>query len=531
MTILILRFFLALLSLTTMLFAKQTLVRGNGAEPTTLDPVLVEGTPASHVIGDLFEPLMSNDPEGKVILGQAESYTLSKDRRVYTFKIRKDANWSNGDPVIAKDFEFAFRRGVDPKVAAKYSWYFKILGIKNAAEISKGKKPVSSLGVKALDQKTLRITLANPVPYFVIGLAHGTMSPVPEKVVRKYGQNWTKPGNLVCNGAYKLKTWVVNERIVLVKNTKYYAENKVQIDQVTYLPISGATVELGRYKAGEIDMLHELPKSQYKSFIKNSPREVKVFGQVATYYYELNSRKKPFNDVRVRKALSYAIDREVLVSKILGTGEKPAYLVVPEVVSGYTVILPEYAKWTQKQRNQKAKEFLNAAGFRSSHPLKFELLYNTNEQHKRNALAIASMWKKVFKGAVMVTLKNQEWKTYLTDKQLGHFDVARAGWAGDYNEASTMLDIFTKGHAANNSFYDNPKYDLLMNKARRVLDHQKRNKLYQQADAMLAEDMPIIPVFQYSMARLVKTRVGGYPRINPFDKIYTKYLYIKKKGE
>jgi oligopeptide transport system substrate-binding protein len=263
------------------------------------------------------------------------------------------------------------------------------------------------------------------------------MAPVPQKVVEKYGTKWTKPENIVGNGAYKLQKWVVNERIVLVKNEHYYNKDKVQIEKVTFLPIPEASTELNRYKAGEIDYMYELPKNKYKSLMKTIPNEVKILGRVGTYYYYMNMKKKPFDDIRIRKALSYAVNRDILANKVLGTGEKPAYTFVPEIVSGYALELPAYAKLTQKQREVEAKKMLNEAGFNKSNPLKFELLYNTSEQHKRNALAIASMWKRAFDGAVIVTLKNQEWKTYLSDKKSGNYEVARAGWIGDYNARSS----------------------------------------------------------------------------------------------
>jgi len=518
----------AMVFLTTSLSARaQELVRGNGAEPATLDPNLGEGVPASNINRDLFEGLMDVDPEGNVIPGQAESFTISDDKLVYTFKLRQDAKWSNGDPVTAGDFVFAFQRIANPKVAAKYSWYLKILGIKNTADILDGKQAVDTLGVKAVDPKTLEITLGKPIPYFIIGLSHIVMAPVPQKVVEKYASAWTKPENMVSNGAYKLKEWVVNEKIVLVKNDQYYGKDKVKIEKVTFLPIPEQSTELKRYKAGEIDFLSELPKNQYKNLVKTLPDEVKVMGRLGTYYYYLNMTKKPFDDVRVRKALSYAVDRDILAKVILGTGEKPAYTFVPEIVSGYTPPIPEYQTWDQKKRNKVAKKLLSDAGFTASNPLKFELLYNTSEQHKRNALAISSMWKKAFGGAVVVTLKNQEWKTYLSDKSAGNYEVARAGWIGDYNEASTMLDLLTKGHSSNSSHYDNPTYDALMNKARVTVDDKERNALYQQADSIVAEDMPIIPLFQYSNARMVKPYVGGYPDVNPLGTIMTKHLFIK----
>ena len=508
--------------------AMQELVRGNGAEPATLDPTLGEGIPGSNIMRDLYETLMTEDKEGNVILGQASSYTISDDKKVYTFKIRENAKWSNGDPVTAHDFEYSFKRGVDPKVAARYSWYFKILGIKNGAAILEGKKPVSSLGVKALDDKTLEINLHSPIPYFLMGISHVTTAPVPKKIIERYGKNWTKPANIVTNGAYKLQEWVVNEKIVLTKNDMYYDKAKVQIDKVTFVPIPEQSTELNRYKAGDVDYTDELPKSKYQSLLKSIPNEVKVLGRVGTYYYYLNMKKKPFDDVRVRKALSYAVNRDIITKKVLGTGEKPAYTFVPNIVSGYTAPIPEYATWTQKERNAKALSLMKELGYSKENPLKFEILYNTSEQHKRVALAIASMWKTSLKGSVVVSLKNQEWKTYLEEKKSGNYQVARAGWIGDYNEASTMLDLLTVGHSSNSSFYENPQYDKLMNIARSTTDDIKRNKLYADVDSIVARDMPIIPIYQYSQARLVKSYVRGYPKVNPLGAIYTKHLYIKK---
>ena len=363
---------LAAFLLVTSGIASQDLVRGNGAEPATLDATLGEGVPGSNVMRDLYETLMTEDGEGNIIPGQAESYTISDDKLVYTFKIRDNANWSNGDPVTAHDFEYAFKRGVDPKIAAKYSWYFKILGIKNGAAILDGKKSVDSLGVKALSDKSLQITLGQPIPYFLMGVSHITTAPVPQKIIEKHGKKWTNPKTIVTNGPYKLKEWVVNEKIVLVKNDKYYASNDVKIDKVTFLPIPEQSTELNRYKAGEIDYVYELPKNQYKNLMKTIPNEVKVLGRVGTYYYYLNMKKKPFDDIRVRKALSYAVNRKILAEKVLGTGEIPAYTFVPNIVSGYTAPVPEYQTWTQKQREAKALELMNEAGITKSNPLKSE---------------------------------------------------------------------------------------------------------------------------------------------------------------
>ncbi len=518
-----------LLALSAAWGGERALVRGNGAEPQTLDPTLGEGVPGAMIRGDLFEPLMRTDRDGKVVPGQAASYTISDDQKVYTFKIRKDAVWSNGDKVTAKDFAYSFKRAVDPKTAAPYAWYVKILGIENASDIVAGKKSPDTLGVKALDDETLQITLAKPIPYLLKGLAHGVMAPIPQKAVETFGNKWTQPANIVTNGAYRLKEWVVNEKIVLEKSDNYYEKETVKIDKVTYLPIPEFSTEYNRYKAGEIDVTSsDVSGPIYKEMKKTHPDEVKTYAQLGTYYYYLNMKKKPFDDVRVRRALSYAIDRNLITEKVLGSGQIPAYTFVPDGTDGYVAPIPEYKTWSQKQRDEAAVKLMTEAGITPQKPLAFELLYNTSENHKKIALAISSMWKKVFKGAVKVTLKNQEWKTYIEEKKAGHYEVARAGWIGDYNEPSTMLDLLTKGHSSNNSFYDNPQYDALMNKARTTLDDARRNALYAEADMIMAKDMPIIPIYHYVTNRLVKPYVKGYPTANPLDKLKTQFMSVEK---
>lgn len=507
---------------TPALAAVQELVKGNGTEPATLDPAKTEGVPESNIQRDLFEGLVTSGPNGEVRPAVAESWD-TPDNKVYTFHLRKDAKWSNGDPVTAGDFVYAFRRVVDPKTASPYSWYLEIPTIVNATDIIAGKKAPEELGIKAIDDHTLEITLEKSVPYFVSMLAHTTTYPENQKVIEQFGDQWTRPGNMVTNGAYTLKEWVVNERIVLARNKAYWDDAHTHINKVTYLPIQSQNADMNRYLAGEVDMTYETPIEQFKRLQKEHPQDVRVTGYVGTYYYEFNCKKAPFDDVRVRKALSFAIDRNVIADSVMGQGQKPAYTLVPEYVDGFVATEPAWAKLTQAERNAQAKELLKAAGFDEQHPLKFELLYNTSENHKKVAVAVAAMWKKNL--GVDVALVNQEWKTYLETKSGGQFDVARAGWIADYNEASSMLDLKQTTHGNNDGKYSNLKYDELMAQSRTVMDTEARNKLYAEAEGLLAEDMPIAPIYQYVTARLVKPYVGGYPN-NPLDNLYTKDMYI-----
>lgn len=336
----------------TQLAQAQELVRGNGSEPASIDPQKVEGVPGSNITKDLFEGLVTQDAEGNTIPGQAESWTVSKDNKVFTFKIRDNAKWSNGDPVTAGDFVFAFQRAVDPETASRYAWFMEIPTIVNASAIVKGEKPADSLGVKAIDDKTFQVTLEQPVPYFIKMLAHQTTFPVPQKVVEKLGDSWTRPGNMVSNGAYKLADWRVNEKIVLERNNNYWNNNETVINKVTYLPLQN-TPELNRYKAGEMDMTYVIPIEHFKSLKKQAPSEVKVTPYLGTYYYSFNTERKPFDDARVRKALSYAIDRDAITQYVKGQGEKSAYTftLIPSAALYHQPL--NTAKWPRQSVMQK----------------------------------------------------------------------------------------------------------------------------------------------------------------------------------
>jgi oligopeptide transport system substrate-binding protein len=341
-------------------------------------------------------------------------------------------------------------------------------------------------------------------------------------VVEKFGDKWTQPGNMVSNGAYVLKDWVVNERVDVERNPSYWNNAKTVIEKVTYLPIQSTNAELNRYLAGEIDLTYNMPIERFKQMKKEHPNEVQVSGYVGTYYYQYNFKHKPFDDVRVRTALSYAIDRNVIADKVMGKGETPGYTLVPDFVDGFKPVAPAWSKLTQAERDAKAKELLTEAGYGPGKPLKFELLYNTDDNHKKVAVAVASMWKKL---GVQVSLVNQEWKTYLETKKQGNFDVGRAGWIADYNEASSMLDLMQTTHGNNDGKYSNTAFDKLMSESRNQVDADARNKLYVQAEDILAKDMPIAPIYQYVTSRMVKPYVGGYPA-NPLDNLYSKDMYI-----
>lgn len=505
---------------------KQELVRGNGAELQSLDPHKIEGVPESNVNRDVLEGLIINDLQGRAQPGVAESWE-NKDFKVWTFHLRPNAKWSNGDPVTAQDFVYSWRRLADPKTASPYESYLQYAQITNIDDIISGKKSPDTLGVKALDDHTLEVTLAEPVPYLIKVLAHPSMSPVPQKVVEKIGEKWTQPANWVGNGAYVVKDWVVNERIVLERNPQYWNNAKTVINKVTYLPISSEVTDVNRYRAGEDDMTYNnLPIELFQKLKKEIPQEVHVDPYLCTYYYEINNQKAPFTDARVRTALKLGLDRDIIVNKVKAQGDLPAYGFTPPYTDGAKLTAPEWFGWSQEKRNEEARKLLAEAGYTKDKPLTFDLLYNTSELHKKLAIGVASIWEKNL--GVNVKLENQEWKTFLDTRHQGNFDVARAGWCADYNEPTSFLNIMQSNSSNNSAHYKSLAFDKLLVQALQAGSEEARAGFYQQAEQQLDKDSAIVPVYYYVNARLVKPYVGGYTGKDPLDNVHVKDLYIIK---
>ena len=505
---------------------KQTLVRNNGSEVQSLDPHKIEGVPESNINRDLFEGLLISDVDGKPSPGVAEKWE-NKDFKVWTFHLRKDAKWSDGTPVTAQDFVYSWQRLANPNTASPYASYLQYGHIVNIDDIIAGKKPITDLGVKALDDHTFEVTLSEPVPYFYKLLVHSSVSPVPKAAVEKYGEKWTQPANIITNGAYKLKDWVVNEHIVLERNPNYWDNAKTVINQVTYLPISSEVTDVNRYRSGEIDMTYNnMPIELFQKLKKEIPKEVHVDPYLCTYYYEINNQKAPFTDVRVRTALKLALDRDIIVNKVKNQGDLPAYSYTPPYTDGMKLVEPEWFKWSQEKRNEEAKKLLAEAGYTADKPLTFNLLYNTSDLHKKLAIAVASIWKKNL--GANVKLENQEWKTFLDTRHQGTFDVARAGWCADYNEPTSFLNTMLSDSSNNTAHYKSPAFDKIIGDTLKVTDDAQRAELYAKSEEQLDKDSAIVPVYYYVNARLVKPWVGGYTGKDPLDNISVKNLYIIK---
>ena len=504
--------------------AGQTLRQGNGAEPQTLDPHRAEGVSASNILRDLFEGLTIEAPDGSVIPGVAESWDISADGRVYTFYLREDARWSNGDPVTAEDFQYGLQRSVDPATLSQYSSILE--PIENAAAIISGDQPATALGVDTPDAFTLVIRLNRPTPYLPGLLTHSTTYPVHKASVEQHGSQFARPGRLIGNGAYRLDEWVVQSHIKLVRNEHYRDNANTTIDVVYYYALENQDTELKRYRADELDITYEIPYKQLAWIRDNLPDQLVISPYLASYYYGFNMTRPPFaGNANLRRALSLAIDRTIITERITGAGEIPAYSWVPPV-TGYTRAEPIWSTWSQEERESESRRLFAEAGYSPDQPLMIELLYNTSANHKRIAVAIASMWKKVL--GVETRLLNQEWKVFLATRQSKETtQVFRGGWVGDYNDAFTFSQLMHSDNGMNHSGYINSSYDALIVRAAEESNPELRARLLTQAEGILLGDVPIIPIYFYVSKHLVKPWVGGR-RPNIMDHHYTKNLYILK---
>lgn len=491
-------------------------------EFSSVDPQVVEDVSGADVVRDLFEGLMNQDADGKLVPGVATGYTANEDNTVYTFTLREDAKWSNGDQVTANDFVYAWRRAADPELASPYQWFIELMSLKNAGAIIKGEQDKDTLGVQAIDDLTFEVTLSAPLPYFPQMTTHGTTFPAPQKVIEEFGDAWTKPENIVSNGAYILTEHLPNERSVRERNPMYWDNENTTIDKTVALVINDENVALTRYLAGELDRT-EVPAGQFPRLQKEHPEEAISFPRLCNYYYTFNlsdSGPEEFKDVRVRKALALAIDRKIITEKVLAGGQPEAYTFTPAAVAGFAPPSVEMAKMNQAERDAKAKELLADAGFGDDKPLTFDMMYNTSEAHKKVAVAMSQMWKQ--KLGVKVNLSNMEWKVFLETRGNQDFQLARGAWCGDYNEASTFLDLLDSESGYNDGKFNSAELDGLLEKAKLSAD---TTPLYTQVEEIIAAEMPVIPVYHYAGVYMMDDDVGNWPVSNVEQNWYSKDLY------
>mgnify|MGYP003644659967 FL=1 len=493
-----------------------TLQMHNGADPGSLDPHKVSGDWENRIVGDYIEGLVTEDAKADAIPGQAESWEISEDGTVYTFHLRDGIKWTDGEPVTAEDFVFAFQRLMNPATASEYAYLQ--YPIKNAAAINSGEiTDFNELGVKALDDKTVEITLEAATPYFLQALTHYTAYPVPKHLVDEFGDEWTSIDHIVANGPYKITEWLPGSYVHSVKNEDYYDAANVQIDEVFYNVLEDQAAALNRYRAGEFDILTDFPSDQYQWIQDNLPGQAHVEPFLGVYYYVMNQEKEELKDPNVREALSISVMRDVIGPDILGTGELPAYGWVPEGTANYEgeTYMPEWAKMPYEDRVAKAKELMAAAGYTPENPLTLQLRYNTNDNHQRIAVAIAAMWEPI---GVKVELFNAETAVHYDALRAGDFQIGRAGWLLDYSDASNTLDLLKTGTMQGDTMnwgnnygrYSNPEFDALLDAASSELDLTKRAGMLHEAEAIAMDEFGAIPIYWYVSKNIVSPKITGF---------------------
>lgn len=486
-------------------FAEVIYNRGANGDPQSLDPHKTSTVDEANIIRDLFTGLVAQDAKAELIPGAAESWAVSPDGKVYTFKLRKH-DWSDGTPVTADDFVFSLRRAVDPKTASEYAYLLE--PIMNAAEITAGTGKLEDLGAKAIDPMTLEITLKGSTPYFLEMLTHQATYGISKANYEKFGDDFVKPGNLISNGAYTLAEFVPNDHIKLVKNPKFFDAANVQIDVVNYIPAEDRAAAVKRYEAGELDSNNDIPTEQLGDLQKKFGDQVQIGPELGTYYYVFKTTKKPWDDAKLRHAISMVIDRDYLAEMVWANAMLPAYGMVPPGIAGYEPRTTSYATMSQLDREDEAKKVFAELGITAEKPLKLELRYNTSENHKNTAVAVQDMLKGF---NIEVTLVNADGKTHYSHlEQKGDFDVARAGWAADFQDPGTFLDLGKGGAGNNYGDYKNATYDDLLSKASVEPDPAKRMKLLSDAEAILMADLGIMPLLFYRNHNIVSPKLKGF---------------------
>lgn len=473
--------------------------RGNGAEPGSLDPALADDVHAFNVLADLYEGLVATAANGSIVPAVAESWTISDDGRTYVFTLREQARWSTGEPVIASDFVRAFRRVRDPATASSYSFLLE---------------PISSFA--AVDDRTLRISLADPTPQLPAILAMPVAFPSPPDGI--------KPQSFVGNGPYVLQRHAVGSSIRLQRSATYWDSESVGIEEVVYLPIVEPTTELNMYRRGELDITHAIPTDSVQRLKADMPDHVRIAPSLALYYLAFDMTEPPFTDLRLRRALSMAIDREQLTS-LIGRGEQAAFGIVPEGVAGHGGARFDWQSLSQEERENGAREHYRGAGYTEERPFELKLTYDTGDIHEKVALIVSSMWRDVL--GVEVSLEKMEWKYFLdTRDNRSAWQVMRFAWFGDYNHASTFTNIFRTDDPQNLARYANPEYDRLLDAGAAMNDEGKRAELLLEAEAILLDDHPIVPLYFFVSKHLVNPRITGFEH-NALDRHPSKFLRIE----
>ena len=496
---------------------KEKILRtNNSSEPGTLDPALATGTHDSWPMQHIYEGLMKYNEKGEVVEGVAKEMKVSEDGLTYTFVLRDDAKWSNGDPVTAEDFEFSWKRVLDPDTASEYS--YQLYYLKNGEAYNNGEATADDVGVKAIDDKTLEVTLESPTEYFPSLVAFYTYYPTQKATVEK-NPDWAKDpskGDFVTNGPFKCVDWKHNEAIELVKNDQYYEADKIKLDGIHFDIIEDQNTAWQRYEGGEYDFLYNPPTTIVNKLKQSDNKELTIEDELSTYYYEINTEKKPLNNVKVREALSLAIDRKSIVENITQGGQVPAEGMVPyglkdDTGKDFREANGNFIKEDDKEAVKLLEEGLAEENMTKDDLNGLVIVYNTDENHKKIAQAIQEMWNS--KLGISMKLENMEFQTLIDRRRQGDFSIARAGWVGDYADPMTMLDLFTTGNPQNNSRWGNPEFDALIKTGKTTVDSKVRMDSMKEAEKILMREKPVIPVYFYTAPYVTKPYVTGVFKI------------------
>lgn len=494
---------------------------GTAADPPSLDPNVSSGM-AAPILTDLFVGLVARDADLRPSPASAESWTVSPDGLTWTFRLRPDLRWSDGKPLTADDFVYTYRRLMTPATASQIAGAFFF--IEGARDVFKGSAPPETLGVTAPDPATVMIRLEHPVPYLLDLFSTTQVGPVPRHVIEEHGAAWARPGRMVSNGAYVLAERVPQTYMKLVKNPHFFAADSVMIDEVYWHPTQDLATSLRRFRAGELDVVLNFPPDEIDR-LKDTFREaLHITPALGTYFLALNTRREPFDDVRVRKALSLAVDREAIAERLLRTGVKPAWSFVTPDFEGYGGIVPPERSKTLAARQAEARELLKQAGFGPDNPLTVPLVYETQEENRRIMVAIAGMWQAI---GVKTELENVQFGVLRSRVLTGNYDAARFTYFASFDDAYAFMQVFASGNPNNWPGYASETYDALLDRYNRTPDAAERAAVLREAETLMMGEYPVIPIYHYVWRRLVSPRVGGWvdsPRGTP----PTRFLWVKE---
>jgi len=510
--------------------ANGILLFGNGAEPKTLDPQRATGVTENHIISALLEGLISYHPTDDNLPepGVAESWEANDDASVWTFKLREDALWTNGDPVTAEDFVYSYQRMLNPDFTGEYAQMLFV--IRNAEGYNKGRlEDFSEVGLKALDERTLRVELIGPTPYFLNMLKHYSWFPVHPATIEANGGPfdmsgaWTLPENFVGNGAFALQEWRPNQYIRATKSDTYWDRDRTRLNEIYFFPIEDDNTEKRMFDAGRLHITGTVPTNDIPMLKESKPHLIHIDDYMGIYFYRLNVTQAPTDNPLVRKALNYAIDRQAIVDKVSLGDQNPAHAFVPPGFKGYPA--PEVLSFDP----ERAREYLAEAGYPGGEGFpELYLLFNTSEGHRKIAEAVVAMWNENL--GINMQLENKEWKVYLDSQTHLDYDISRSGWIGDYMDPITFLEMFTTGNGNNDTGWSSERYDDLISKAFRSTSEEEHFANLHEAESILLEELPVVPLYWYTRIYLMDPRLRAYePKL--LDNHPFKYLYLSEQAE